>query len=108
MYRQGDVYLFPVDKIPANAIEDTTEGDVILAYGEATGHHHRLTGSGTRLFASAKDRRFLCVKAPDTLVHEEHAAIVVDPGNYEILTKREYLAADPSYLSAPRSRPVYD
>jgi len=41
-YRQGDVPLVPVARIPESAVElPRTNGKVILAFGEVTGHHHR-------------------------------------------------------------------
>lgn len=40
--RQGDVLLIKVTELPAEAKDITPEGDVILAYGEQTGHCHRI------------------------------------------------------------------
>ncbi len=40
--RQGDVMLFKVEKLPKGAVEVETQGDVILAFGEVTGHAHRI------------------------------------------------------------------
>ena len=40
--RQGDVCLVRVKAIPKDAVEQPITGNkVILALGEATGHHHR-------------------------------------------------------------------
>jgi hypothetical protein len=40
--RQGDVCLVRVREIPKDAIEQPQKGKkLILALGEATGHHHR-------------------------------------------------------------------
>lgn len=51
--RQGDVFLTQVSKIPATAAACTIQGDIILAYGEATGHAHRLTPEHVRPFGRA-------------------------------------------------------
>ena len=41
--RQGDVLLFRVSELPKGAKDVTPKnGDVILAYGEVTGHAHRI------------------------------------------------------------------
>ena len=39
--RQGDVLIWPVDTIPTAAAEVPAHGGrLIVAHGEATGHHH--------------------------------------------------------------------
>lgn len=43
LIRQGDVLLQPIPKLPEGAVPDapgTVPSRVVLAYGEATGHHH--------------------------------------------------------------------
>lgn len=41
-YRQGDVFLVPV-KLPMGAAKSPAkDGKIVLALGEATGHHHRI------------------------------------------------------------------
>ena len=40
LYRQGDVYFKPIRKIPAGPAKKRKDGAV--AYGEVTGHSHRL------------------------------------------------------------------
>ena len=48
--RQGDVCLVRVGAIPKGAIEQPQKGKkLILALGEATGHHHRFEFHGERL-----------------------------------------------------------
>lgn len=39
-YRQGDILLLRVEAIHEKATPVKTEGPIILAEGEATGHHH--------------------------------------------------------------------
>jgi hypothetical protein len=42
-YRQGDVLVVAVDSIPVNAVTvSRTSGEMVLAYGEATGHRHAI------------------------------------------------------------------
>lgn len=88
--RQGDVLLVKVDEIPVGAQEVTSAGDVILAYGEVTGHAHRIAESSGAKMWSAGAERFLQVVARAALTHEEHALINLAPGIYRIPQQVEY------------------
>ena len=82
--RQGDVLLQSVKVIPAGATE--IEGDVILAYGEVTGHAHAIKLPDTERhkvrYWNAGAERFLQVMETVALTHEEHSEIVLDKGIY--------------------------
>jgi hypothetical protein len=65
-----------------------------LARGEATGHHHSIAlhpriamfrddGSGGSLFLKVKDE-------PVLLEHQEHSALKIAPGEYEVRIQRTY------------------
>ena len=43
-FRQGDVYLEQIKSLPSNLQikEPDLPGKIVLAYGEATGHHHSI------------------------------------------------------------------
>lgn len=95
MYRQGDVLLLQIDAIPTEASACNVAGDVILAYGEVTGHAHRLAPENVKPFAkggvwSPTAERFIQAAEGATLTHEEHGAIALAPGNYRIIQQREY------------------
>ena len=95
IYRQGDVLLIAVDSIPADAAPCTIDGDVILAYGEVTGHAHRLAPDTVKPFAkggvwSPAAERFLTALDGATITHEEHGAIALAPGCYRVIQQREY------------------
>jgi len=84
--RQGDVMLFKVAELPKSAVEVKTTGDVILAYGEVTGHAHRIKRDQTekpsaRLF-DVEAERYLQIAERVALSHEEHSAIFLDAGVY--------------------------
>ena len=87
-YRQGDVLLVPGTEIPAGAQPVPAQnGRVVLALGEATGHHHSI-GSGARLFRPddmpAGPGGFLEVGAAGaTLEHQEHQSIFLPSGLYQ-------------------------
>jgi hypothetical protein len=114
-YQQGDVLLVavtePIESDIRSECKIETGGDkdgkVILALGEATGHHHRFElnkldlgvmvstvheryggygGSGYRRGASY----YLIEGGPATLYHEEHNPLTVPPGLYRRTIIREY------------------
>lgn len=91
--RQGDVYLVPAT-IPADVTPVPLDaGRTILAYGEVTGHAHAITATEATLLTAADNRRFLrIVGTGATLTHEEHAAVLIAPGEYRVVIGREFTA----------------
>lgn len=91
MFRHGDLLLVRVDKRPAGAkqVGQATPAGVVLAYGEATGHAHRIRGSHVLLW-NAGERTYVTVDETVTLSHEEHSSIRLEPGCYEVIRQRQY------------------
>jgi hypothetical protein len=98
----GDVILERISKLPKDfhGLEKLKDG--ILAHGELTGHLHQLQGKGFDLRTNTDGLKFLHVFEPTPLKHQEHAPIIVPPGEYKIGIQREY---DPF---AKRARQVVD
>lgn len=94
MYRQGDVMIRQVAALPALAIDSTPKGRIVLAHGKVTGHAHAIGEGEAREFTWADEgkaaRRFLSVMQAAVVRHEEHAAIPLSAGFYEIVQQREY------------------
>ena len=95
IFRQGDVLLVRIGDLPADAAPCTVPGDVVLAYGEVTGHAHRLDPTTVKPFAkggswSPTAERFIQAMEGAQLTHEEHATIALPPGNYRVVQQREY------------------
>lgn len=96
IYRQGDILLVPIAKAPRNAKAVNREnGNLILAHGEITGHHHAFTADITNVelvTAEQANELYLMVHGttPAPLTHQEHATIDVAPGVYEVRRQREY------------------
>jgi hypothetical protein len=96
--RQGDILIVPVAAIPATVKPVAPENNrVVLAHGEVTGHHHsfamservalfREDGGGGGLFLSVTN-------APAPLEHQEHHALTIAPGHYEVRRQVEYTPA---------------
>jgi hypothetical protein len=99
--RQGDIMLVPISETPLGAKPVEAEnGRLILARGEATGHHHsvamtdrvalfREDGSGAGLFL------FNGGPGAVTLEHQEHSALAIPPGAFEVRRQVEYAPAAP-------------
>lgn len=95
LYRQGDVLLRRIAKLPDTATSVKNEGRIVLAHGEVTGHAHAIDVAEAEEFtmdkAAGAVRRFLKVFAlGGTVRHEEHGAIKLPAGVYEIVQQREY------------------
>ena len=89
-YRQGDVLLVQVDALPSDAgLQDKASSDIVLAYGELTGHAHVVNATAASLCDSSGEY-FLEVSAATPLSHQEHASIVLEPGVYRVIRQREY------------------
>ena len=86
--RQGDILLCPIDKFPTGL----KTKDKILAYGEATGHHHRFEENDESVIVKISDSgtQYIQVLKPSELKHEEHGNIQVDEGKYVLRRQREY------------------
>jgi len=98
MIRQGDVLIVPVKTIPQTAQRVAAENNrLILARGEATGHHHSIAmsdrvamfredGSGGGLFLTVAG------DAPAMLEHQEHTALPIAPGKHRVVIQRTFQA----------------
>ena len=101
MYRHGDVYLIPAEQAktinPQFRIQEVVEdkdGKHILAYGEASGHYHAVTGanivaeSGGLVLEIGEEGGVLQhLGYPG---HKEHADISLPPGKYVPVQQHEY------------------
>lgn len=93
IYRQGDVLIRRIGSLPKQKSQPRLTG--ILAYGEVTGHAHKVedltraevleVGAGLYLRVGEEGVR---------IVHEEHAPINLPPGSYEVEIQREYSPAE--------------
>lgn len=87
--RHGDVLLIKIKAIPEDAI--SLGGRRELAYGEVTGHAHRIDMG--ELFETRNGNLYLKVEKSASLSHEEHATKTLEPGNYRVGIKRQYTPA---------------
>jgi hypothetical protein len=88
MWRQGDVFIESVTRVPATA---THVSHGVLVEGEATGHSHRLEDLSTAEVFQKDDDLFVRVLAHSArIVHEEHNPIALPRGIYRVWKQREY------------------
>ncbi|HEY4027212.1 MAG TPA: hypothetical protein VGO86_12345 [Candidatus Dormibacteraeota bacterium] len=90
MFRQGDVLLVPQGQLPDGKAIEPDGGRLVLARGEATGHHHSVAVEDGELIDTAEGV-FLRIMTPTPLEHQEHGAITLQPGVYRVLRQREYV-----------------
>ena len=90
-FRQGDIFFEKVSKIPKEAKALPKSGPVIVAQGEATGHHHAFNGWGNvTMYLHNDGGRYLDIAKPSDLSHEEHGSITFPEGKYRVTRQREY------------------
>jgi hypothetical protein len=95
-YRQGDVFIEQAEIPTAAKIVRSKQRRLVLAEGEVTGHAHAIVLDHMPVGATAKmlrdaNREFLRIEGAAVVVeHEEHAPVVLAPGDYGIIHQREY------------------
>jgi len=114
MYRQGDVLLIPVENPISTRflkyVRRKKGQGIILATGEATGHHHRVRETSAREYRGPGQTRYLKVGAKGaTMTHEEHDPVAIPEGVFQVVQQREYepVIRDNSVMQRT-TRQVYD
>lgn len=88
--QQGDVLIKTVSAIPNGAVPIRREnGKIVLQRGEHTGHAHVIVDEPATMYRIG-ELTFVVVDAPARVEHEEHGALILAPGIYQIIRKREY------------------
>lgn len=88
IYRQGDVLIADAF-IPTNAKKVKTDGRIVLAEGEVTGHAHAVADTHCELY-EAGGSYYIHVGEPSQILHEEHAPINLPAGDFRVIRQREY------------------
>jgi len=90
-YRQGDVFIERIGKLPKGLKQHKRDGSrIVLAYGEVTGHAHAIAEETAESFVGENGEIFLSVDAPAEVKHEEHSTITLPIGTYRVTRQREY------------------
>jgi hypothetical protein len=84
--RHGDVVIELVKEMPSDV--KLLKGRRELAYGEVTGHAHRVNIVDC-LFETKKGQLYLKVDKLAKVSHEEHKTVTLNPGVYKVTIKRQ-------------------
>jgi hypothetical protein len=90
MYRQGDLLVVKIPKLPKGKRLKKARTNVILR-GEVTGHAHELIGGDLLVDTSWRPEMFIKIEATGKIVHEEHDPITLPKGFYKVVRQREYM-----------------
>lgn len=86
LYRQGDILLKPIQELPIIR----KKKDLILAYGESTGHMHQFVDPMNVSVFLANEQQYVSISNDFAeLVHNEHATLQIPQGNYRVIQQRE-------------------
>lgn len=85
LYRHGEIILKRVQEIPLKA---KVSNNFVLAEGK-TGHKHLLSGKSVQVLEFG-DKKFINAKSEAKISHDEHKAITLPKGLYEVVIQREY------------------
>lgn len=97
-FRQGDVLIERIKHRAKGRPVPAEAGRLILARGEATGHHHSIAASAGTLTLDEGGVMYLTIEELTAVEHQEHAAIALDPGTYRVTRQREYTPERPRYV----------
>lgn len=88
-YRHGDVLIIPRTKArPAGGVK---RKEPVLAYGEVTGHSHRMTEGRVELHQYDEKMHLRVLSKIGALTHEEHSRIDLPKGDYDVEIQRDYV-----------------
>jgi hypothetical protein len=103
--RQGDIFFKTVNEVPSKAKPYNSN---ILAYGEVTGHSHKISSPSISEMESVVDEKgdiyVRSVKCDVIISHDEHNSITLPMGEWICVSRQKEF--DP--LSANRERQVAD
>lgn len=91
-YAQGDVLFTQVAKKPVSLKPIAPEsGLLILAKGEATGHHHSVPANAGLLEIDEGGIMYLTIEELTEVRHQEHNPIQLTPGIYQVDKQNEMM-----------------
>ena len=109
MFRQGDVLLVKINEneLPASL----KSKDMVLAYGEVTGHKHQFKDEPEQIVQVFENEgnQYVKVKSDKAVLrHEEHAPVTMPKGDYKVILQKEYDPIESYQKEQARIRQVRD
>jgi len=102
-YRQGDVLIEQIAKVPTTAVKQKKSASIVLAHGTATGHHHTLEAAKpaqwfkqgeipatTKKASTLAGEVYVSLPSGGKVTHDEHATIKLPKGIYRVTRQLEY------------------
>jgi hypothetical protein len=89
-YRQGDVLIVPIERLPQASKHQDLPGKIVLAYGETTGHHHCIETTDRVEAYRQAEGLYLQVFDEVEVIHEEHCAVALQPGTYKLIYQHDF------------------
>ena len=90
MARQGDVLIRKIRGTAKGVPVEPVHGRLILARGEATGHHHSVPAQAGTLTLDEEGVMYLTIEELTAVEHQEHAPVRLEPGVYRVARQRQY------------------
>ncbi len=88
--QQGDVLFFLVDEVKGKEVKADSRG-YVFAEGETTGHYHAVKEIKDTKMYEENGIKYFCVEKESAVVeHQEHGAITLPKGNYQIGIVKEF------------------
>jgi len=94
--RHGDVFIFKVEDGKINKKNFNKSKAITLAYGEVTGHSHKLAVENSDILVNESFNEngiegiAFELTEVGTLTHQEHEPIILQPGTYISVIQEEY------------------
>ena len=86
--QQGDCLIIRTDAIPVGAESKGEVARYVVAEGEHTGHAHVLDRPAS--IFKHNETMFFTIKEPTEITHQEHKALTIPPGTWQIERVKEY------------------
>ena len=95
--RQGDILFTRIDALPKGLKKSK---DSIVAYGEVTGHAHRVVeDTGVAVLENEAGEKFVEATEDWKVTHDEHGPIEFKAGTYKVGRQREYAPEAPRQVA---------
>jgi hypothetical protein len=90
-FRQGDILLLAINKIPAGAAAlQRPERAIVLGEGETAGHRHELLELDKVQAYKLSEGFYIDVAGETALIHPEHEQVALLPGSYQVIRQSEF------------------
>jgi len=88
IYWQGDVMLKEIESLPLKLIQ---RKNGLVAEGEQTGHAHIIESGAVFEVLNQPSKLFVVANQDTKIIHDEHHAISLKEGLYEVIIQKEFL-----------------